>query len=150
MPKRKMVRASFVIAGVALAAGFYYLRPQEVAAQAFRFQLVDATIDDVHRAIKEGQVTCRGLVQAYLNRVKAYNGVSNKLVTEEMAPDILPNYAEYKAAVAATAQLPNGDPRKTPPIEFGRMEPTASDPEVQQQYGMLVGIPNAGQLRALA
>ena len=29
------------------------------------------------------------------------------------------------------------------------MEPTASDPAVQQQYGMIVGIPNAGQLRAL-
>ena len=29
------------------------------------------------------------------------------------------------------------------------MEPTASDPEVQQQYGMTVGIPNAGQLRAM-
>ena len=40
-------------------------------------------------------------------------------------------------------------PRKTPPIEFGRMEPTASDPAVQQQFGMTVGIPNAGQVRAL-
>jgi Asp-tRNA(Asn)/Glu-tRNA(Gln) amidotransferase A subunit family amidase len=29
------------------------------------------------------------------------------------------------------------------------MEPTASDPSVQQQYGMTVGIPNAGQARAL-
>src|SRR5262245_34976412 len=30
------------------------------------------------------------------------------------------------------------------------MEPTASDPSVQQQYGMIVGIPNAGQVNALA
>ena len=29
------------------------------------------------------------------------------------------------------------------------MEPTASDPTVQQQYGMTIGIPNAGQLDAL-
>ncbi len=29
------------------------------------------------------------------------------------------------------------------------MEPTASDPEVMQQYGMTVGIPNAGQVNAL-
>ena len=34
-------------------------------------------------------------------------------------------------------------------IEFGRMEPTISDPSVQQQFGMRVGIPNAGQLNAL-
>ena len=30
------------------------------------------------------------------------------------------------------------------------MEPTASDPSVQQQYGMIVGIPHSGQLNALA
>ena len=30
------------------------------------------------------------------------------------------------------------------------MEPTASDPSVSQQYGMVVGIPNAGQVNALA
>ena len=30
------------------------------------------------------------------------------------------------------------------------MEPTASDPTVQQQFGMIVGIPNAGQVSALA
>ena len=29
------------------------------------------------------------------------------------------------------------------------MEATASDPEVQQQFGMIVGIPNAGQVNAL-
>jgi amidase len=118
-------------------------------AAPFQFQLEEATIADVHRGIQEGQITCKGLVQAYVNRARAYNGVSNKIVTEDMAPQYLPNYAEYKAAVEATASLPDGDPRKTPPIEFGRMEPTASDPEVQQQYGMTVGIPNAGQLRAM-
>ena len=30
------------------------------------------------------------------------------------------------------------------------MEPTASDPEVYQQFGMVAGIPNAGQLNGLA
>src|SRR5499433_700199 len=124
---------------------------QELAAQApsFQFHLMEATIPDVHRAIREGQITCRGLVQAYLNRAKAYNGTCNQLVTEDMAPRFLPNYSEYKAAVAATAGLRDGDPAKTPPIEFGRMEPTASDPTVLQQFGMTVGIPNAGQVRAL-
>ncbi len=65
------------------------------------------------------------------------------------SPRFLPNYAEYKAAVEATLSRPDSDPAKTPPIEFGRMEPTASDPSVQQQFGMTVGIPNAGQVRAL-
>src|SRR5262245_16320773 len=114
-----------------------------------QFHLMEATIPDVHRAIQEGQITCRGLVQAYLNRAKAYNGTCNALVTEDNASTYLPNYSEYKAAVEATASLRDGDRAKTPPIEFGRMEPTASDPTVLQQFGMTVGIPNAGQVRAL-
>jgi len=118
-------------------------------APPFQFRLMEATIADVHRGIQNGQLTCRGLVQAYINRARAYNGTCNQLVTEDMAPTFLPNYAEYAAAVAATASLPTGDPRKTPPIEFGRMEPAASDPTVQQQFGMTVGIPNAGQVRAI-
>ena len=44
---------------------------------------------------------------------------------------------------------PNFDQYVGPPIEFGRMEATASDPDVMQQYGMTVGIPNAGQVNAL-
>jgi Asp-tRNA(Asn)/Glu-tRNA(Gln) amidotransferase A subunit family amidase len=133
-----------IVAFVAGAGG-------EVRTQAppFRFHLIDATIADVHRAIRDGQITCRGLVQAYVNRARAYNGTATRLLTEAMAPEVFPNYAEYKAAVDATASLPPGDPKKTPPMEFGRMEPTASDPAVQQQYGMIVGVPNAGQLRAL-
>ncbi|MGE5271342.1 MAG: amidase family protein, partial [Thiohalocapsa sp.] len=36
------------------------------------------------------------------------------------------------------------------PLEFGRMEGTASDPAATQQYGMIVGKPDAGQLNALS
>jgi amidase len=52
--------------------------------------------------------------------------------------------------VRASAVLPDLDKYKGSPLEFGRMEPTASDPSVQQQYGMIVGKPNAGRLNALA
>jgi hypothetical protein len=136
----------FILAMVALAARGEPVRSQQ---QPFQFHLVEATIADVHRGIQSGQLTCRALVQAYINRAKAYNGTCNQLVTEQTASSFLPDYDQYAAAVKATASLPAGDPRKTPPIEFGRMEPTASDPAVQQQYGMTVGIPNAGQVRAL-
>ena len=50
--------------------------------------------------------------------------------------------------VAASSLIPNLDQYAGPPLEFGRMEATASDPSVQQQYGMVAGIPNAGQLNA--
>src|SRR5262245_22834711 len=75
--------------------------------EPFRFHLMEATIADVHRAIQEGQITCKGLVQAYLNRAKAYNGACNALVTEENVSTYLPNYSEYKAAVDVTASLPD-------------------------------------------
>src|SRR3972149_6885890 len=57
------------------------LRSQGIQTQGGRFQLEEATITDVHRAIQAGQLTCRGLVQAYIDRAKAYNGVSDRLGT---------------------------------------------------------------------
>ena len=149
---RSMITMVVSGAGVGLVAALSVLAgPAVPSAQvpAWRFQLEEATIGDVHRAIREGQISCQGLVKAYLNRARAYNGVASELVTEDMAPKYLPDYDKYKAAVLATAALQDGDPKKTPPIEFGRLEPTASDPEVRQQYGMVVGKPNAGQLRAM-
>ena len=70
------------------------------------FHLLEASIADVHSAIQQGQVTCRALVQAYVNRARAYNGTCNQLVTEANVNQYLPDYAEYKAAVNATAALP--------------------------------------------
>lgn len=52
--------------------------------------------------------------------------------------------------VKASTILPDLDKYKGPPIEYGRMDSTASDPSVQQQFGMIVGKPNAGQVNALA
>jgi Asp-tRNA(Asn)/Glu-tRNA(Gln) amidotransferase A subunit family amidase len=52
--------------------------------------------------------------------------------------------------VPASAILPDLDQYRGPPLEFGRMEPTASDPSVEQQYGMIAGVANGGQLNALA
>src|SRR6185295_11678345 len=49
------------------------------------------------------------------------------------AANLLPDLASYQG----------------PPLESGRMEPTASDPAVQQQFGMIVGIPNGTQVNAL-
>src|SRR6187455_1794294 len=44
------------------------------AQRAPSFQVHEATIADIQRAIQGGRVTTRGLVQQYLNRIKAYNG----------------------------------------------------------------------------
>ncbi len=54
------------------------------------------------------------------------------------------------ATVKASTVLPDLDTSTGPPLEYGRMEATASDPAVQQQCGMIVGLPHAGQVNALA
>jgi amidase len=38
------------------------------------FQLQEATIDDVHRAIRKGHITCEGLIHLYLDRIARYSG----------------------------------------------------------------------------
>jgi amidase len=122
------------------------------------FRLEEATIDELHAAIRAGQTTCVAVVEHYLARVRAFNGVSSALVTEDGAP--VPEATGTVRAqmplkfptqtVKASTLLPDLDKYKGPPLEYGRMEPTASDTTVQQQFGMIVGIPNAGRVNALA
>ena len=104
-----------------------------------------------------GRRPAPAVVRHYIERARAYNGVSNMLVTQDGAP--VPEATGAVRAMApirfptqtvkASAILPDLDKYKGPPLEYGRMEPTASDPAVQQQFGMIVGIPNAGQVNAL-
>src|SRR6266566_1789419 len=154
-------RALFVVPPALLVLaliGVPFLRRQSAAPQQLQFELVEATISDVHRAIQQGQITCRGLVEAYLQRARAYNHSSDRLVTRDGKP-IPPARGTVRAGkpiefptetVPISLLLPNFDRYAGPPIEFGRMEPTASDPEVQQQYGMTVGTPNSGKVNTLA
>jgi Asp-tRNA(Asn)/Glu-tRNA(Gln) amidotransferase A subunit family amidase len=121
------------------------------------FRVEESTIDDIHRAIRAGRTTCLAIVRQYLARARAYNGVASRLVTEDGAA-----VAEAAGTVRGGAALdfptetvpaatvyPDLDRYRGKPLEFGRMEATASDPAVQQQYGMIAGIPNGTQLNAL-
>jgi Asp-tRNA(Asn)/Glu-tRNA(Gln) amidotransferase A subunit family amidase len=123
----------------------------------FKFHLEEATIDDVHRAIQDGQISCHSLVEAYVARAHAYNGVTNELVTADgqdvpAVPGVVRAGAplEYPTkTVKASDIFPDFDQYAGPPIEFGRMEPTATDPTVYQQYGMTVGMPNVAAVNGL-
>jgi amidase len=121
------------------------------------FFVEEATIEGLHRAIRSGETSVLAVVQQYLARVRAYNGVASRLVTQGGAP-----VPQAKGAVRAgtplnfptetvkvSRLLPDLDKYKGPPLEYGRMEATASYPDVQQQFGMIVGIPNGRQLNAL-
>ena len=49
------------------------------------FRLEEATIDELHAAIKAGETTVVDVVKHYIARVRAFNGTSNLLVTENGA-----------------------------------------------------------------
>jgi amidase len=139
-------------------------QPTSINTPLKPFRLEEATIDELHRAIRDGRTTCVAVVRHYIERVRAFNGVASALVTADGAA-----IPEATGAVRALSPLrfpthtvkasdvfPDLDKYQGPPLEYGRMEGTASDPGVQQQFGMIVGIreaggiPNAGQVNALA
>jgi len=96
-------------------------------------------------------------VQAYIDRAKAYNGTCTALVTLDGAPV---SSSDGCGARRCTTQVsnrhctgvgifPNVQEYTGLPFELGRIGADDFRPGVQQQFGMRVGIPNAGQLNAL-
>lgn len=127
------------------------------AAPAKKFQVEEATIASIHSAIQSGETTCKAVVQAYVDRAKAYNGVCTALLTTDGAalapakgyvragaPLVFPT-----ASVKASTIFPDLAQYKGLPLDYGRMETTVSDPGVVAQMGMRVGMPNARQVNAL-
>ncbi len=96
------------------------------------FCLEEATVDQMHRAIQSGEITVVEIVQHYIARARAYNGVSSVLVTEDGHP-VSPATGTVRAGaplqfptetVKASMILPDLDKYKGKPLEYGRMEPT--------------------------
>src|ERR1700745_3323200 len=56
---------------VALAAAAGSLTAVELPAASFRVE--ETTIAQIHTALRNKQITCRGLVDAYLARIDAYD-----------------------------------------------------------------------------
>jgi Asp-tRNA(Asn)/Glu-tRNA(Gln) amidotransferase A subunit family amidase len=119
--------------------------------------LEEASIESIQSAIRAGSTTCQRVVEGYIARARAYNGTCSKLVTKDGAkvqgvPGAIRAGSPLKFATETLAidkLVPAFDSYKGLPPDFGRMERTMSDSSVFQQYGMVVGIPNAGQVNAL-
>jgi Asp-tRNA(Asn)/Glu-tRNA(Gln) amidotransferase A subunit family amidase len=123
-----------------------------------RFSVEETTIGGIHDAIRRGDATCLQIVQEYVDRARAYNGICTLLVTADGKP-VAPGKGTTRAGaplvfpsttVAIGEILPDYGDYKGLPIELGRMEPTQSDPNAQQQFGMVTGMKDAGQLNALS
>jgi len=132
--------------------------PDETEPVATSFRIEEATIDALHAAIRAGRTTCVDIVQQSIARCRAFNGVASMLVTGDGLP-VAPAAGAVRAqaalefpteTVAASTLLPDLALYQGPPLEFGRMEATASDPTVFQQFGMIAGRPDAGRVNALS
>lgn len=55
------------------STGKLVAQPPATSAAPTVFRLLDATIDDVHAALRSGQTTCRELVELYIKRISAYD-----------------------------------------------------------------------------
>src|ERR1700758_4276817 len=98
---------AFLCIGAASSKGGAYGRTCNIATTAAKrskpmpaekaFCLEEATIDQLHEAIRAGRTTCVAVVQHYIDRVRAFNGVCSRLVTEDGVP-----VSEITGAVRAT------------------------------------------------
>jgi Asp-tRNA(Asn)/Glu-tRNA(Gln) amidotransferase A subunit family amidase len=68
-------------------------------ASAQRFELVEATITSVHQALASGRLTCRTLVQGYLDRIAAYDQAGPALNTIQHLNPRAPELADSLDAV---------------------------------------------------
>src|SRR5215475_5690551 len=112
---------------------------EQPGAQKAPFRLEEATIANMHAAIRAGEITCVQIVQHYIDRARAFNGVASALVTKDGGP-MPPATGAVRAGaplrfptetVKASTLFPDLDRYKGKPLEYGRMDATASDPSVQ-------------------
>jgi amidase len=90
-----------IVLAAALLAG-----PPALAQPAPRFDAVEATIDGIHAAMRSGSMTCKALVQAYLDRIAAYDQTGPKLnAVQNINPRALTQAADLDAKFAATGRM---------------------------------------------
>ena len=146
----KIKSAIFLMAAILAAA-------EGTNSRQPRFHLQEATIDDIHQAIRSGQNYLPRIGSALHQSRQGLQRSGRRTRHERRCADRAGDRSRSRR-FACEISYANGGHLHTapqfrsvagPPIEFGRMEPTASDPTVQQQYGMTIGLPHAGQLNAL-
>ena len=64
---------------ILIALGAICVAPPAISQPANTFDVVEATIDEIHAAMRSGGLTCLQLVQSYLDRIAAYDQAGPKL-----------------------------------------------------------------------
>src|SRR5437867_10805277 len=68
-----MMRQYIQITVIAASLGGFLFAQTQTKKPAAKFQVVEATIDDIHAAMGSGKLTARQLVQAYFERIVAFD-----------------------------------------------------------------------------
>jgi len=69
------------------------------------FSVIEATISDIHRALRSGNVSCLRLVEAYLNRIEAYDKHTNLNSLVVVNPGALKQAEELDEELRRTGKL---------------------------------------------
>jgi amidase len=98
---RSMARATAVVIAIVSAGP-----AQAQTTGSPPFQIVEASIDDIHMALRSGRLTARQLVQSYLDRINAYDKQGpniNSVIT--INPDALAEADRLDAEFRNTSRL---------------------------------------------
>ena len=97
-----------VLASILILAACTVDAPQEAGTAHKGFRFVEATIDDVHSAIRSGEMSCADVVRGYLRRIEAYDksmGLSAIIFTNPNAADVARQIDQRLAAGAILGPL---------------------------------------------
>ena len=90
----KAIATAVVMSGLLSATG---------VANAQGFQLLEATIDDTHAALMSGEMTCRELVERYIERIEAFDKQGPELnAVQHINPQALEEAEALDAALEAS------------------------------------------------
>lgn len=98
----KIVVAVFMASGTGIAAA----QEPGASARPAAFRLLEASIDDIHAAFSSGQMTCRRLVELYLERIEAYDKAGPNLnAVQTVNPRALQEAEQLDAAYRSSGPM---------------------------------------------
>jgi amidase len=135
----------FGLGAAALCAA--HLTPATPAAAAPRFHLEEATIADVHRAIRAKEITAEQLVQLYFKRIAAYNGTCVKgevdpatgLMFGEITPVENAGHVNAYLTLNIRGKRSKTDPADNDPKMLDALETARAQDEYFARTGNFVG-----------
>ena len=95
-----------IAASLSSALSCHALHAQAPASPPASFDIMDATIDGIHAAMKSGSLSCVALVENYLARIKAYDQAGPKLnAIQNVNPTAVAMAGEFDAKLKSGAPL---------------------------------------------